>query len=221
MRRILLAALFGLSLAGLPAAPLAAAEGADVFHTRSFSRDDLSALPQWTGVLAGLADEEKAFAACDASPSTCRSLKVMVWRALLSGVKGHDPERRLFEINGFVNGLSPQSACSLPAAGEPWPTLGDTIGGRGGAVGAAILKFVSLKDSGLPVASLRIAVVQDVLRGCRTAVLLVRMGERTFVLDANANAVREASLVRNLIPYYSFNETTRWVHIPLRQESSP
>lgn len=220
MRHAILAAIL-VAGAALPSAPARAAATPDVFHSVSFVGSDLSVLPQWSDVLARIDRERTEIAACDAKPGTCSSLKLLVWRAQVAGTKAHAPDRMMYEINGFVNGLDAQKTCTLPEAGERWPGVADTIEGRGGTVGAAILKYASLREAGIPEADLRIMVAQDTLRGCRTAVLLARMGGTDYVLDTASNAPRRAALVRNLIPYYSFNASKLWIHTPRRQESTP
>ena len=201
---------------GAPAAP--SRGEADVFQSLSFVSDDLSPLPQWREALERGQRESAAIAACGAS---CGSLKELVWRAQLAGVRPADPLRKLFVLNGFVNGLQAHAGVAPPPLGRPWPSVRDTLNGGGGAMGAAILKYLSLREVGLPAQDMRIAIVRDVLRGNDAVLLLVRVNGQDIVLDSTHDSLREARRVRTLIPYYSFNEDSVWIHIPTRQEAEP
>lgn len=218
-RRGLVSLLAAVLLLGGGTAAQASGPGeSDVFQSRSFVSDDLSSLPQWREALERGRKESAAIAACGAD---CASLKELVWRAQLAGVRPADPLRKLFVLNGFVNGLGPHTDAAPPPLGRPWPSVRDTLKGAGGAMGAAILKYLSLREVGLPAQDMRIAIVRDALRGNDVVLLLVRVDGQDIVLDSTHDSLREARRVRTLIPYYSFNEDSVWIHIPTRQEAEP
>ncbi len=195
--------------------------GADLLQTVSFADDDLSVLPQWQDAIARANGELKEMAACDRQSANCGSLKEQVWRAEMAGARTADLSRKLFVLNAFANSLAPYAGSEPPPPGRPWPSIAETIRGQGGAMGAALLKYLSLREAGVPLSALRIAMVQDVLRGGEAVVVLVRADGTDYVLDAASDSVREARRVLSLIPAYSFNETTLWIHFPKRQEAAP
>lgn len=218
-RRGFVPLLAAILLLGGGAATAAPSPGeADVFQSVSFVSNDLSPLPQWREALERGRREGAAIADCGAD---CASLKELVWRAQLAGVRPADPLRKLFVLNGFVNGLDAGAGVAPPPLGRPWPSVRDTLNGGGGAMGAAILKYLSLREVGLPAREMRIAIVRDVLRGDEAVLLLVRLNGQDILLDSAHDSLREARRVRTLIPYYSFNEDSVWIHIPTRQEAEP
>ena len=94
-------------------------------------------------------------------------------------------------------------------------------GAGGGRLAAALAKYVSLRDVGFPAEDLRIVVAADTLRGNPTVLVVGRAGGRDLMLASGSDAVREAASAHNLRPFYSFNETTLWLHVPQPQEIAP
>jgi predicted transglutaminase-like cysteine proteinase len=59
---------------------------------------------------------------------------------------------------------------------------------------------------------LRLVVVRDVIRDLAHAVLAVYVDEEVYILDNLTKAVLPQERIRQYVPYYSVNETTRWAH---------
>ncbi len=203
----------------LVAAPAAAQEH-DVFRSVSYPSRDLSALPQWTDALARIRATSAALVGGGERPA-CPGLAAAAWCAEIAAAKSADPEQQLFQINRFVNALVKPLEHDLPPPGAPWPGLDDALQGRGGRVAAALAKYVSLRQVGFPADALRIVVGEDTLRGNPTILVLGRAGGRDLILASGSDSVRDADQARNLRPFYSFNETTLWLHVPQAQEISP
>lgn len=201
------------------ALPARAAPADDVFRSRTLTAGDLSAVPQWTEALARSAAEAEALRA-PASGEPCAGVSAAAWCATVAAARPLPPDRRIYEINRFVNAMVGGDA-GVPAAGAPWPGLAEALRGQGGGVAAAVVKYLSLREAGIPAADLRVVVAEDVLRGSRTALLLARAGGESLVLAADTDVLRGAARTANLRPYYSFNETTLWMHLPEPQETSP
>lgn len=217
MRRGVVVLLFA---SALLAAPVAAAQERDVFRSVSYPSQDLSALPQWTDALARMRAASASLRG-DGIRSACPGLAAAAWCAEIAATERATPEQQLFEINRFVNALVKPREDDLPPAGAPWPGLDDALQGRGGRVAAALAKYVSLREVGFPANALRIVIAEDTLRGNPTILLLGRTGGQDLILASGSDTVRDASLARNLRPFYSFNETTLWMHVPQPQEISP
>lgn len=194
---------------------------ADVFRTRTLAARDLSAVPQWTDALARAAAEAQALRA-PAAGAACAGVSAAAWCATLAAARPLPPERQISEINRFVNAMVGRGEdAGVPPAGAPWPALAEALRGQGGGVAAAVVKYLSLREVGVPADRLRVLVAEDVLRGTRTALLLARAGGEELVLAADTDVLRGAARTANLRPYYSFNETTLWMHIPEPQETTP
>lgn len=193
----------------------------DVFNTISFASNDLGVLPQWQDALARMVGTEgEALRLCDETKD-CASMPMATWRAQISSVKNLPPDKQLTAINRFVNDLQSFGGGEPPPPGERWPGIQETLEGRGGAIGKAILKYASLRDCGFAIENLRIVIGQDAFSGARTAFVLVRSGHSQYVLDLLSAPAREVGQVNNLLPLYSFNEETVWLHMPHIQETSP
>lgn len=200
----------------------AASPGADVFRTRTLAENDLAAVPQWTEALARAQAEARALRA-PASGAACAGISAAAWCATVDAVRPLPPERQVAEINRFVNAMlgRVKTSAEVPPPGAPWPGLTEALRGQGGAAAAALAKYLALREAGVPAARLRVVIADDVLRGTRTALLLARADTRELVLAADTDALRGTASTANLRPYYSFNETTLWMHIPEPQETSP
>lgn len=216
MRRGVFALLLGTALVATPAA---GAQERDVFRSVSYPSRDLSALPQWTEALARMRAASAALRGNGVR--SCPGLAAAAWCAEIAAAASAAPERQLFEINRFVNALVKPSEDDIPTPGAPWPGLDDALQGRGGRVAAALAKYVSLREVGFPAEALRIVIAEDTLRGTPTILVLGRAGGQDLILAPGSDTVRDATLARNLRPFYSFNETTLWLHVPQPQEISP
>lgn len=198
-----------------------AAPQEDVFNTVSFPSNDLGVLPQWQDVLARIGTKERdALRLCDEAKD-CASMPMAIWRAQITSARTLPVTKKLTAINRFVNELEPYSDAEPPSAGERWPGIQETLEGRGGAIGKAILKYISLRDCGFSAENLRIVIGQDVFSGFRTVFVLVRIYGSEYVLDQLSAPARKVGEVNNFLPLYSFNEETVWLHMPHIQETSP
>ncbi|SBV95063.1 exported hypothetical protein [uncultured Alphaproteobacteria bacterium] len=219
MKRAALLAAAAVLLAAAPAR--ANPPVADVFRTRSLVAHDLSAVPQWTDALERARAEAAALRA-PRSGEACAGVSAAAWCAAVAAARPLPRGRQIYEINRFVNAmLGKAEDPGVPPAGERWPALTEALRGRGGGLAAAVVKYLSLREVGVPSEILRIVVVEDVLRGDRTALLLAREGSDEVVLSLDTDVLRGAARTANLRPYYSFNETTLWMHVPETQEISP
>lgn len=203
----------------LAAAPVAAQER-DVFRSVSFASRDLSALPQWTDALARMRATNQTLRG-DASRPTCPGITAAAWCAEIAAAESATPIQKLFEINRFMNSLVRPGEDDMPQPGSPWPGLDDALQGRGGRVAAALAKYLSLREVGFPAEALRIVIAEDTLRGNPTILVLGRAEGQDLILASGSDTVRDATQARNLRPFYSFNETTLWLHVPQAKEISP
>ncbi len=216
---IALAGLLVLS-AGSPGARAEETAGG-LFGYLEFPSDQLQALPLWREALARIDRDRPAIARCDADVASCSSTTLTVWRAKVDELSTLAPMRQLIEVNRFVNSLGTRVGGRAAPAVNPqsvnhWASPLEFLAKGGDAEDIAVMKFVTLRDAGVPNQSMRIVIVYDALKQQRHAVLAVRLAEGTFILDTVSNAVLPAERLKYYLPYYSVNETTRWAHVVRR-----
>ena len=76
----------------------------------------------------------------------------------------------------------------------------------------AISKYMSLRALGVPVESMRVAVVQDLNLDTAHAVLVVYVGGKGYVLDNQIEQVVSQAEIYHYRPYYTVNENAWWLH---------
>jgi predicted transglutaminase-like cysteine proteinase len=201
-----------LVLTCLGAKPVSAGSDDALFGRRGFRTDSLEALPAWRGVLARVESERPQWRACDGE-GACPSRGAMAWRTMLEGLAGETPERQLREVNRFANSWAYRSDREVWGRSDYWATPLEFLRRSGDCEDYAILKYVSLRELGFPAERMRLAVVQDRLRGLVHAVLAVRLAGETLILDNLGDAILPDRRLVHYEPYYSANETSRWAHV--------
>ncbi|MFO1068050.1 MAG: transglutaminase-like cysteine peptidase [Geminicoccaceae bacterium] len=192
---------------------MAAEAGDALFGRRGFREDSLVALPAWQGVLARLDAERPLWRACAERDPACPSRAGMAWQALLRGLAGEPPERQLREVNRFANSWAYRADREVWGRSDYWATPLEFLRRSGDCEDYVILKYVSLRQLGFAADRLRLVVVRDSLRGLVHAVLAVRLGGETLILDNLADAILPDRRLVHYEPYYSANETARWAHV--------
>lgn len=210
MRYLLFAVAFSLlpwssALANLPIA---------LFRTAEIRAESHDGLRQWQAVLERIRKEQPRYAACRKDPSTCPNHATAAWQALLLELEGMHIDDQVIRINRFVNKFQYRSDQVVYGESDYWASPLEFFKNSGDCEDYAIAKYVSLRLLGVPEERLRLAVVDDRLRGLAHAVLVVYKDNTALVLDNLTNAVLPHDRVANYIPYYTVNATTRWVHVP-------
>ena len=185
-----------------------------LFGSLEFRVDDLSAIPQWTGMLARHADDAARLAACDADPSACRSPRVLAWRAHIRAQTGRHLLTQLQAVNRFVNQAVPyRSDPATFGASDYWATPLEFLRSGGDCEDFAVMKYLTLRALGVPDDRMRIVVVADTVRNLPHAVLAVEVDDRTYILDSLFEPVIGHERLRQYLPQYSVNMTHRWAHV--------
>ncbi|WP_262692216.1 transglutaminase-like cysteine peptidase [Kordiimonas aestuarii] len=76
----------------------------------------------------------------------------------------------------------------------------------------AISKYITLKRLGFDPDSMRLVILQDENLNVAHAVLAVTLGDDTFILDNQIDAVLPDSQILHYRPVYSINESAWWLH---------
>jgi predicted transglutaminase-like cysteine proteinase len=93
-----------------------------------------------------------------------------------------------------------------------WSTLAQFLRRDGDCEDYAIAKYMLLKQLGVPVADMRVVIVMDQNLHIAHAILAVRAGSATYILDNQINDIVPDSSIRHYKPYYAINEQAWWVY---------
>lgn len=185
-----------------------------LFGTVEFRAESLAALHRWRNALARIEDERSVYDACAADADACPSRAVMAWQALLRAQKGADAREQIRAVNRFVNGWEYREDHANWGVRDYWASPLEFFAHSGDCEDYAITKYVSLRQLGFPADRLRIVVLRDQLRDLAHAVLAVYIDDDVYILDNVTDAVLPHDRIAHYAPYYSVNETSRWVHVP-------
>lgn len=120
----------------------------------------------------------------------------------------------LRDVNAAVNrSLAFRGDDEIWGRSDYWASPAETAAkGAGDCEDFAIAKFGMLQAMGVPTGSMRIAVVKDLRKGIGHALLVVRTGGVSWILDNQAADVRPDTVVTGYMPLYSLGPDGAWVH---------
>lgn len=197
----------------LAAASAADAGEAALFGTREFRAASLAALPQWRGVLERVEAERARWRQCADEPARCPNRATAAWRALLKSLEGAPFPEQLQGVNRFANQFRYKPDDQNWGRSDHWSTPLEFLARSGDCEDYAIIKYVSLRELGVPASRLRLVVLKDTLRDLAHAVLAVWHDDQIYILDNVTNAVLRHDRLGHYVPYYSVNEEARWAHL--------
>ena len=217
IRRLTAPFLTGLIAFGLMSHTPARAEVTEsgLFGMVEISSDNLAALPLWIKVKASFPMLANAAAKCDARIEDCQSQQMTLWRTKIAELQNSPKRIQMQAINRFLNSWKYTPHETETSAERHWSSPLEFLTNGGGARDFATMKYVSLKELGFDPGSMRIVIVNDVLRNKLHAVLSVTLRGKRYVLDSLNDTILEENFVNYYVPLYSVNENTRWAHIPI------
>lgn len=198
-----------------------AADPSSLFGTAEVRIEAPAGLPQWQRMRERMAEEEPLLRACAADPAACPDQGVATWLALLRRLESAPRAEQVRTVNAFVNRWRYRTDPENWGARDHWATPLEFILRSGDCEDYAIVKYHSLRRLGFAPEELRLVVVQDTQREIAHAVLAVRLDDEILVLDNLTDTVRSQRSIRHYAPYYSINETARWVHVGDRAATVP
>jgi predicted transglutaminase-like cysteine proteinase len=207
VRRIRALCVVGLTLA---VAPVALA--APVFDATIPELAPEIALPRWERAKAAMPHDLARLEACLAESGACLAPQRRAWRNLVHGLATEPRAAQLAGVNRFVNTVPYASDAATYGVRDYWAGPWSFLVGVGDCEDYAIAKYATLRALGIPAADMRILVVDDSLRGLAHAVLAVRDGDRTWLLDNQADRLLDARADARYVPYYAVNEERRWLY---------
>jgi predicted transglutaminase-like cysteine proteinase len=133
------------------------------------------------------------------------------WQNLAAKMPGLSAEDALRHINGFFNGWPSKKDASAYGEEEYWATPEEFVRNNGGdCEDYAVVKYMALRNFGVPAENMWMLLVYDRGRGAYHAVLAVYAGERLFMLDNLSRPsyllIPEAVFLKTFTPLVAVNE---------------
>jgi predicted transglutaminase-like cysteine proteinase len=120
----------------------------------------------------------------------------------------------LRQVNARLNGVPYVTDPVNWGLDDYWSTLAQFLRRDGDCEDYAIAKYMLLKQLGVPVADMRVVIVMDQNLNIAHAILAVRAGPATYILDNQLTDIVTDTSIRHYKPYYSINEQAWWVYTP-------
>ncbi len=185
-----------------------------LFNSIEF-KGSLRVLTQWKRILTRAAGQIHELNGCDPQAISCppggRS-----WKALLHQAGQHAGFEQLKVVNRYINRWPYRLDIDIYGVTDYWASPQEFLRLSGDCEDYCITKYFALRELGYPPEYLRIVIIRDQIRNLAHATLAVYLDRRIFILDNLSDGVFDQARFGHYIPQYSFNETNRWAHIPLK-----
>lgn len=187
--------------------------GAGLFGTFEFRFSDFDDMPQWNRVLRDMAGLEQARVACDEA-GDCPGKRFAFWRDAVSALADEDTSFKINAVNRIINRIVPYGEDrEIYGRSDYWAAPREFLARGGDCEDFAILKYVSLRELGVPEENMRIVSLRDTENNIDHAVLMVRHEGETHILDSNYLLVRQEDELPQYEPRVSVNTQYRWMHV--------
>ena len=171
-------------------------------------------------VRAKISAEKSLYAKCEYADNDCPA-QVRVWRKFIKSHQGLATKSVLSQLNQTINAMvSFRSDQRLYGVRDYWASPGESLINGGDCEDIALVKYVSLRALGFAEEVLRIVVLKDTKRKEAHAVLTVKLGEETYVLDSLMDRLAKAENLKHYRPIYSVSGSQRWIHLAVKARSS-
>ncbi|MCG8361113.1 MAG: transglutaminase-like cysteine peptidase [Kiloniellales bacterium] len=195
-----------LGLAGLaPAAPAMPLEPAG----RALGAVTQQSFPKWYGAMS------RSWAHSGREEARCRQrmqrdCRLDLWQAFLGRLQGREPRMLLERVNRFVNRVPYRPDHLAWNRSDYWAAPGEFFARGGDCEDYAVAKYFSLRRLGIAPEAMHIVVVTDRVRKLAHAVLVVRDGDRQWLLDSLDDRIVDWRAQDRYSPIYAVNEEKAW-----------
>jgi len=195
----------------------ASAHAASVFQSGVPGSHGFAYFPFWQQVLTDMAAAEPPSAAhADAAHvPQCANLRRCIptaWTAFLDSIRKEPRRAQLDAVNQWANAKPYVDDIVNWHVADYWATPGEFIARGGDCEDYAIAKYFSLVRLGFSPDDLRLVIVHDTNLNAFHAVLAVRDGGTTWLLDNQLPQVVAMDVAVQYQPIYSLNEHGWWLH---------
>jgi len=184
-----------------------------LFGTVEF-KGKIHKLPMWTRVMNKMNAWEGYFKATKKAKLPSNS----GWRKLKKDATPLDRMGRVKAVNKFFNQWPYRLDPANYGKRDYWATPMEFLRKSGDCEDYAIAKYYGLKEFGFTKEEMRIVALKDVIRNLGHAVLVVYLNGEAYVLDNQTNMVLPHSRYKHYLPWYSVNESYRWMHVPVKKK---
>lgn len=166
---------------------------------------------RWRSILAQ--DPGRYFESCVDGP-ICAAPLHKAFEAIASTRGQGLSLEALRDVNAAVNlAIAFRSDDVVWGVPDYWASPAETAAkGAGDCEDFAIAKFGMLRALGVPSSMMRIAVVKDLRKNIGHALLVVRAGDVSWILDNQAPDVRPDTAVTGYMPLYTLGVDSAWIH---------
>ncbi len=187
------------------------AQAMNLFRSSEKQFTDITPFTKWTGVLKR---QPKHFKKLEAKCGANKDCKKRDWEAMLERAKGKSRTEQLKMVNAYLNASPYIQDIANWGMEDYWETLFEFFTRNGDCEDYSIAKYVSLKRLGFDKDQMRIVILRDNNLRIMHAVLAVREGGNTYILDNQIKQVLQDTRIRHYEPIYSINEYAWWRHLP-------
>jgi len=182
------------------------------FNSKEIRSTDLAPFKKWTDVL-----ERFSQAAAQQKTGSCKSTEFNKchydqWMAYLVSIKDKERASQIADVNSFMNRAPYIADDTNWGMTDYWATPLEFFDKFGDCEDYAIAKYLSLRFLGFTEDELRVVAVKDLNLKAGHAILVVLMGDKTYVLDNQIPQVIDAAKVRHYQPVFSINSAAWWRH---------
>ena len=185
--------------------------GKGLFRSHEF-RSSLRALPGWSRVMAAAEGQVAEMSGCGNSGSVCSSA-AQSWQQIINQTRPLGAFSQLQKVNSYFNRWPYRLDIDVYGISDYWATPREFLQLSGDCEDYSITKYYALRTLGFDAKNLRIVMLKDTIRNISHAVLAVKLGEETYILDNLSDLVLPHGKYEHYVPQFSVNEFYRWAHI--------
>ena len=190
----------------VPPNPLVGTDGSHAFRT------PLRPLSQWSRVVAEAGAQVDAMTSCNPAQEDCGA-EALLWQEILREAGGLPLFEQLQTVNAYFNRWPYRLDIEAYGASEYWATPREFLQHSGDCEDYCTTKYFALKQLGVPAGRMNIVLLIDAVSNTPHAVLAVRYGQDSYVLDNLSDQLLPYQRYTQSLPLYSLNERYRWAYI--------
>jgi len=175
-----------------------------LFGSKEVKSNDISAFTKWISMISRY-DEQL-------NSADANTPNVKAWKEMVDGAKSLSDNEKIEAVNSFINKFRYIEDNKNYGKSDYWATPIEFLSKGGDCEDFAIAKYVSLKALGFKDEQLRIAIVDDKLKGISHAILVVYNGGDSLVLDNQSKDIKSSTSVSYYKPIFSINTDAWWMH---------
>ena len=173
--------------------------------------------PQWRNMFERMLADHLEFSACVKNERSCATPQARSWRQMFKAASNQPQREQLRIVNAFFNRLPYRTDGENYGTSDYWASPGEFLTRPGDCEDYSIAKYMALRQLGFDHEQLRLVAVFDTARGIGHAVLTVRIGERSLVLDSVSDGIFADTDYAHYIPRHSVSEDGFWLHATSRE----